>query len=42
MIAKVFAAPTSTQAAVTLAAATNNEVQASVAATMATVETTQQ
>ena len=42
MIAKVFAAPTSTQAAVTLAAATNNEVQASVAATPATVETTQQ
>ena len=43
MIAKVFAAPTSTQAAVILAAATaNSEVQAAAAATPATVETTQQ
>ena len=41
-IAKVFAAPSSTQPAVMLAAATNNEVQAAAAATPTTVETTQQ
>jgi len=41
MIAKVFAAPTSTQPAVTLAAATNSEVQPA-AAVPATVETTEQ
>jgi lipoprotein-anchoring transpeptidase ErfK/SrfK len=42
MIAKVFTAPTSTQPAVTLAAATNSEIQASPAATTTTVETTEQ
>ena len=41
MIAKVFAAPTSTQPAVTLAAATNSEVQAA-ASIATTVETTEQ
>jgi lipoprotein-anchoring transpeptidase ErfK/SrfK len=41
MIAKVFTAPTSTQPAVTLAAATNSEV-APAAAVPATVETTEQ
>jgi lipoprotein-anchoring transpeptidase ErfK/SrfK len=42
MIAKVFSAPTATQPAVTLAAATNSDVQAGVAATTTTVETTEQ
>lgn len=42
MIAKVFTAPTATQPAVTLAAATSNEIQASAAATTTTVETTEQ
>jgi len=41
MIAKVFAAPTSAQPAVTLAAATNSEVQPA-AAVPATVDTTEQ
>jgi lipoprotein-anchoring transpeptidase ErfK/SrfK len=43
MIAQVFAAPTSTQAAVTLAAATStSEIQSAAAATRTTIETTQQ
>jgi lipoprotein-anchoring transpeptidase ErfK/SrfK len=42
MIAKVFAAPTSAQPAVTLAAATNSEVQIPAAAVTTTVETTEQ
>ncbi len=42
MIAKVFSAPSPTQPAVTLAAATNSEVQATAAATTTTVETTEQ
>jgi lipoprotein-anchoring transpeptidase ErfK/SrfK len=42
MIAKVFTAPTATQPAMTLAAASNREVQASAAATTMMVETTEQ
>lgn len=41
MIAKVFTAPTSTQSAVTLAAATNSEVQVPAASATTTVETTE-
>jgi lipoprotein-anchoring transpeptidase ErfK/SrfK len=42
MIAKVFSAPTATQPAITLAAATNSEVQIAGTAAVATVETTEQ
>jgi hypothetical protein len=42
MIAKVFTAPTATQPVVTVAAASNSEVQASAAAATAMVETTEQ
>lgn len=42
MIAKVFTAPTATQPALTVAAATNNEVPAPATATTTTVETTEQ
>jgi lipoprotein-anchoring transpeptidase ErfK/SrfK len=42
MIAKVFIAPTATQPVVTVAAASNSEVQASAAAATAMVETTEQ
>jgi lipoprotein-anchoring transpeptidase ErfK/SrfK len=42
MIAKVFAAPTATQPAVTLAAAANSEIQVAAPAATTTVETTEQ
>ena len=42
MIAKVFTAPSATQPAVTMAAATSSEVPVSAAATTPTVETTEQ